>query len=204
MGLAQTGTGKTAAFMLPILQRLTSGPLRQTRALIIAPTRELAEQIHQATQRPGPEHQDPHRRHLWRRGQRAADQGPARGTEIIVACPGRLLDLTSEGHVDYSHDRSVRARRGGPPLRHGLPARHQAHHQQAACRPNARRSSSRPPCRQDIKDAGQRGSAQSGHGADRRDRPGQDRVACPLSGAAVDEERRCCCTCWRRRPPGAC
>ena len=45
-GLAQTGTGKTAAFMLPILQRLTRGPLRQTRVLIIAPTRELAEQIH--------------------------------------------------------------------------------------------------------------------------------------------------------------
>jgi len=47
MGLAQTGTGKTAAFALPILQRLTKGPLRKTRALIIAPTRELAEQIHE-------------------------------------------------------------------------------------------------------------------------------------------------------------
>src|SRR4030042_2312088 len=47
LGLAQTGTGKTAAFLLPILQRLTKGPLRQVRALIVAPTRELAEQIHQ-------------------------------------------------------------------------------------------------------------------------------------------------------------
>ena len=45
IGLAQTGTGKTAAFVLPILQRLTKGPLRQVRALIVAPTRELAEQI---------------------------------------------------------------------------------------------------------------------------------------------------------------
>ena len=45
LGLAQTGTGKTAAFMLPILQRLTRGPLRRPRVLIIAPTRELAEQI---------------------------------------------------------------------------------------------------------------------------------------------------------------
>ena len=45
MGLAHTGTGKTAAFMLPILQRLTKGPLRRVRALIVAPTRELAEQI---------------------------------------------------------------------------------------------------------------------------------------------------------------
>lgn len=45
-GPAQTGTGKTAAFVLPILQRLTKGPSRQVRALMVAPTRELAEQIH--------------------------------------------------------------------------------------------------------------------------------------------------------------
>ena len=46
MGLAQTGTGKTAAFVLPILQRLLKGPHGRVRTLIIAPTRELAEQIH--------------------------------------------------------------------------------------------------------------------------------------------------------------
>ena len=46
LGLAQTGTGKTAGFMLPILQRLTTGPLGPVRALIVAPTRELAEQIY--------------------------------------------------------------------------------------------------------------------------------------------------------------
>src|SRR5438552_13087263 len=48
MGLAQTGTGKTAAFVLPILQRLLNGPRGHVRALIVAPTRELAEQIHEA------------------------------------------------------------------------------------------------------------------------------------------------------------
>jgi ATP-dependent RNA helicase RhlE len=53
LGLAQTGTGKTAAFALPILQRLTTGPLRRTRALIVAPTRELAEQIHDNFQQLG-------------------------------------------------------------------------------------------------------------------------------------------------------
>jgi ATP-dependent RNA helicase RhlE len=47
MGLAQTGTGKTAAFVLPILHRLMQGPRGRVRALIIAPTRELAEQIHE-------------------------------------------------------------------------------------------------------------------------------------------------------------
>jgi ATP-dependent RNA helicase RhlE len=49
LGVAQTGTGKTAAFVLPILQRLTKAPLRRVRALIVAPTRELAGQIHQAS-----------------------------------------------------------------------------------------------------------------------------------------------------------
>ena len=54
MGLAQTGTGKTAAFVLPILQRLIKGPRGRIRALVIAPTRELAEQINTAHCRPGP------------------------------------------------------------------------------------------------------------------------------------------------------
>ena len=48
MGMAQTGTGKTAAFGLPILQKLMEGPRKRVGALIIAPTRELAEQIHEA------------------------------------------------------------------------------------------------------------------------------------------------------------
>ena len=47
LGLAQTGTGKTAAFAVPILQHLTRGPLRRVRALVLAPTRELAEQINE-------------------------------------------------------------------------------------------------------------------------------------------------------------
>ena len=102
-GLAQTGTGKTAAFMLPILQRLTRGPLRQTRVLIIAPTRELAEQIHQAAVVLG--------RHTKIRSAAVyggVGKGPQiaalqRGTEIIVACPGRLLDHIHAGDVDLSH-----------------------------------------------------------------------------------------------------
>ncbi len=53
MGLAQTGTGKTAAFALPMLHRLMQGERGQVRALVIAPTRELAEQINEAIQRHG-------------------------------------------------------------------------------------------------------------------------------------------------------
>ena len=49
LGLAQTGAGKTAAFLLPILHQLTQGPLRQVRVLIVTPTRELAEQIYEVS-----------------------------------------------------------------------------------------------------------------------------------------------------------
>lgn len=102
MGLAQTGTGKTAAFMLPILQRLTKGPLRRLRVLVVVPTRELAEQIHEATKELG--------RHTKIRstavyggvGKGSQLQALQRGVEIVIACPGRLLDLAGEGQIDLS------------------------------------------------------------------------------------------------------
>jgi ATP-dependent RNA helicase RhlE len=103
LGLAHTGTGKTAAFMLPILQRLTQGPRRRIRALIVAPTRELAEQIYQASFDYG--------KHTKIRcvtvygGVSKYRQIKAieRGAEIMVACPGRFLDLAGGGHIDLSH-----------------------------------------------------------------------------------------------------
>jgi ATP-dependent RNA helicase RhlE len=102
LGLAQTGTGKTAAFVLPILQRLTKGPLRQTRALIVAPTRELAEQIHQSIVDLGKQTRV---RSVAIYG--GVSKGPQiaalrRGAEIIVACPGRLLDHINDGAIDLS------------------------------------------------------------------------------------------------------
>lgn len=102
LGLAQTGTGKTAAFALPILQRLSKGPLRRARVLVVAPTRELAEQIHQAF--------EDFSRQLKVRsmtvyggvGKGKQIRQLQQGVEIIVACPGRLLDLYGEGHMDLS------------------------------------------------------------------------------------------------------
>jgi len=102
MGLAQTGTGKTAAFALPILQRLERGPRRRPRSLIIAPTRELAEQIHQSFLALG--------RQTGLRsvaiyggvGMTQQVQALRNGVEIIVACPGRLLDHVGQGTVDLS------------------------------------------------------------------------------------------------------
>ena len=97
VGLAQTGTGKTAAFVLPLLHRLLSGPRRQLRALIVGPTRELAEQTKDVLAKLGA--------HTGFRtvsiyggvGQRPQVDGVRQGAEIAVACPGRLLDLLGQG-----------------------------------------------------------------------------------------------------------
>ena len=103
LGLAQTGTGKTAAFLLPILQRLTKGPRRQVRALIISPTRELAEQIHQMSRDLG---RNTKVRSVTVYGGLSRSHQVSelrRGAEIVVACPGRLLDLMSDGSIDLSY-----------------------------------------------------------------------------------------------------
>ena len=97
IGTAQTGTGKTAAFVLPILNKLMTGRLRQTRALIVTPTRELAEQIHENIRvlSAGTNL----RSATIYGGVGAAPQVDAlrSGVEIVVACPGRLLDLIQSG-----------------------------------------------------------------------------------------------------------
>ena len=102
VGLAHTGTGKTAAFLLPILQRLIAGPRRSVRALILAPTRELAEQIHEAAGLLG----------RYTRLKSAAVYGGVNknsqianlrgGAQIAVACPGRLIDLMDQGAISLS------------------------------------------------------------------------------------------------------
>jgi len=103
LGLAQTGTGKTAAFVLPILQRLSQGPRGKVRALIVAPTRELAEQIHQDIIKLG---RNTEVRSVTIYG--GVSKGPQlaairRGVEIVVACPGRLLDHVDAGALNLSH-----------------------------------------------------------------------------------------------------
>ncbi|MEK6777627.1 MAG: DEAD/DEAH box helicase [bacterium] len=102
MGLAQTGTGKTAAFVLPILNRLMQGSRGHVRALVIAPTRELAEQIHEAIGNLG---RDSRIRSITVYGGVNANTQIAKlkqGAEIVVACPGRLLDHIGQGTVDLS------------------------------------------------------------------------------------------------------
>ncbi|NTV58643.1 MAG: DEAD/DEAH box helicase, partial [Deltaproteobacteria bacterium] len=103
MGMAQTGTGKTAAFALPILQHLLSGPRKVVRALIIAPTRELAEQTREAFGQLG---RDTKLKSVSVYG--GVDKNPQikklrDGAEIVVACPGRLLDLMDQRVIDLTH-----------------------------------------------------------------------------------------------------
>ncbi|MBV7329829.1 DEAD/DEAH box helicase [Chloroflexi bacterium TSY] len=102
LGLAQTGTGKTAAFMLPILQRFTQGPLRRTRALVVVPTRELAEQIYQTSVDLGRKTHIRSTAIYGGVGKTPQVKVLKSGVEIVVACPGRLLDLHSEGNIDLS------------------------------------------------------------------------------------------------------
>src|SRR4030067_585451 len=102
MGLAQTGTGKTAAFALPILNRLMQGERGHVRALIIAPTRELAEQIHQAIGSLG---QQTRLKSVTVYGGVSINpqiEKIRRGAEIVVACPGRLLDHLGQRTIDLS------------------------------------------------------------------------------------------------------
>jgi ATP-dependent RNA helicase RhlE len=91
MGLAQTGTGKTAAFALPILNRLMKSKHGGIRALIIAPTRELAEQIHQSFETLGKKTRLRSTAVYGGVGINPQIQKLKRA-DIVVACPGRLLD----------------------------------------------------------------------------------------------------------------
>ena len=105
LGCAQTGTGKTAAFALPILQRLYAGGAEKRRAirtLVLSPTRELAAQINESFATYG--------RHTKLRttvvygGVKSRPQAQAlkKGVDILVATPGRLLDLHGQGLIDFS------------------------------------------------------------------------------------------------------
>ncbi len=107
IGIAQTGTGKTAAFTLPILTRLTAKPVphdqrRRTRVLVLAPTRELVAQIE--------ENVLAYAKHLPLKiakiyggvGEKPQKDALRAGCDIVIACPGRLLDLMGQRCADFS------------------------------------------------------------------------------------------------------
>jgi len=107
-GCAQTGTGKTAAFSLPMIQLLSEqqkppGKRRPIRSLVLTPTRELAIQIYDNVRAYG--------RHVDLRSivifggvsQKPQEESLARGADIVIATPGRLIDLMNQGFIDLSH-----------------------------------------------------------------------------------------------------
>ena len=102
LGIAQTGTGKTAAFSIPILQLLNGSQpenkKRSTRALILAPTRELAIQIGSSIRLYGKYIAFKHTLIYGGVGQKPQVDALKRGMDLIVGTPGRLLDLINQGH----------------------------------------------------------------------------------------------------------
>lgn len=103
IGTAQTGTGKTAAFVLPILNKLLNGQRNVPRALIVTPTRELAEQIHDVVKTLSAGTKLKSVTIYGGVGAHPQVQALRSGAEIIVACPGRLLDLISQGHAKMAN-----------------------------------------------------------------------------------------------------
>lgn len=103
LGCAQTGTGKTAAFTLPLLQEMTlkHKPVHpgRPRALILTPTRELAAQIGDSIRTYGRHVRVSHTVIFGGVGQHPQVQAVRRGVDVVVATPGRLLDLMGQGHV---------------------------------------------------------------------------------------------------------
>jgi ATP-dependent RNA helicase RhlE len=100
MGIAQTGTGKTAAFALPILNRLLSGPRGTLRALVLAPTRELAEQICGSFRTLGAQTRLKVATVYGGVSIRPHIEALRRGVDIVVACPGRLLDHINQRTIN--------------------------------------------------------------------------------------------------------
>jgi ATP-dependent RNA helicase RhlE len=149
LGIAQTGTGKTAAFALPILHRLAANrrpaPRKGCRALVLSPTRELASQIADSFRAYG--------RHLGLTvavvfggvGHRPQIQALARGVDVLVAAPGRLIDLMEQRAADISGTEIFVLDEADQMLDLGFvrPIRRIVSHSRIA----GRTCSSRPPCR---------------------------------------------------------
>ncbi|HSS13434.1 MAG TPA: DEAD/DEAH box helicase, partial [Rhizomicrobium sp.] len=104
LGIAQTGTGKTAAFGLPLLQKLSTGHVppgpKQARTLILAPTRELAVQIEQSLRTYGRFLNLKMAVILGGVNQNTQVRAMSKGVDILVATPGRLLDLVQQKHIN--------------------------------------------------------------------------------------------------------
>jgi ATP-dependent RNA helicase RhlE len=103
VGTAQTGTGKTAAFVLPVIQHLLDNPTNKpcTRAIVLTPTRELAEQINESFKQLGKYAKIKCATVYGGVAMSPQERALKSGVEIIVACPGRLLDHMERGNTNF-------------------------------------------------------------------------------------------------------
>ena len=204
LACAMTGSGKTAAFLLPILQRLVDRPRGVTRALVLAPTRELAAQI------------DEHRRELARftriggsarlrrRRHRASGAGlpPRRG--YPGGDPRAAARPLSAGVRAAGRPRGARARRGRPHARHGLLAGHPADHEGPARHAPADPALLGHPAVRDH-GAGARAAARAGDDQRRAARgAGVGRDPRRLPGGVGARSCRCCASWSASRASGTC
>ncbi|MBH03199.1 MAG: ATP-dependent RNA helicase RhlE [Xanthomonadales bacterium] len=102
LGAAQTGTGKTAAFVLPILERLGTSHQKKPRVLVLAPTRELAAQVAESVATYAGDTKLKHTVVFGGVGYQPQISAFKRGVDIVVATPGRLIDHLDEGRLDLS------------------------------------------------------------------------------------------------------
>ena len=102
LGLAQTGTGKTAAFMLPILDKIHNSRTKKISALVIAPTRELVDQINKTAFDLGKYSKSRSVSVYVGVNKRPQESKLSRSPDIVVACPGRLLDHLNDKTIDLS------------------------------------------------------------------------------------------------------
>ena len=187
MGLAQTGTGKTAAFTLPIVDRLLGGPQR-TRALVLTPTRELCVQVEESVQKYATHAPISRRVGLRRRAARSAAEEAARRSRHRRRDAGPADRSPRAPERRVRRPRGARARRSGPHARHGLRAADQPHRRRrpelpanaALQRDDAARSRSARP--QVSAQAGRRAGGTPVIGREHRD-------ARRVSGAARPKER---------------
>jgi ATP-dependent RNA helicase RhlE len=103
IGCAETGTGKTAAFLLPMIQRMSEQALPGIRALVLAPTRELASQIEASYRSLMPKRDARCVTLIGGAGMHRQTEALRRGVRLVIATPGRLLDHMERGAIDFSH-----------------------------------------------------------------------------------------------------
>jgi ATP-dependent RNA helicase RhlE len=103
IGTAQTGTGKTLAFLIPVIEMLRTEPTGQANALVLLPTRELAMQVHEQYEQLRSKNMPKAALVIGGVSEKAQIQGLRAGSSLIIATPGRLQDLTDRRFADLRH-----------------------------------------------------------------------------------------------------